>query len=101
MTAPLRPETGPGDDTDRLLGAFFRAEMPDPFPSAPAVRLRPRRRRAPRSRLALAVTLGLLAGACWLASSRPVLPRPGGPDPLLSGEAHRRPVPPMPDAAMP
>jgi hypothetical protein len=64
-----------GDDLDGLLLAFFRAEMPRPWPelslpeagvpvSLPA-RPMPRRRTFPVSRLALAASVALLVVGAW------------------------------------
>jgi hypothetical protein len=82
MTPPdIVPNSGqpPEDDLDGLLRAYFKAEMPDPWPSfeAPAPRngVLPLRRPQPhclnlwRSRLALAASILLLiAGALFLFS---------------------------------
>jgi hypothetical protein len=90
------PPTSPGGappsdgDIDTLLSAFFRAEMPDPWPSleAPArprvapVPVRPsapppRRRTLVRSRLALAASVALLVVGALFRAGRPdeALPR--------------------------
>src|SRR5437773_4220640 len=81
----------PEDDLDGLLRAYFRAEMPDPWPSfeAPAPRngvlpfrrpQQPRRFNLWRSRLALAASILLLiAGALFLlGGSRNVGTTAGG-----------------------
>jgi len=66
-----------GDDLDGLLSAFFRSEMPSPWPGSPVpeeapVILRPRpvqtRRSSFRSRLALAASVALLISGSWLLS---------------------------------
>jgi hypothetical protein len=69
-----------GDDVDQLLRAFYRAEMPDPWPSfeapadAPTVLpfSAPGARRAMfgRSRLALAASVALLIGGLWFVSGK-------------------------------
>jgi len=58
----------PGDDLDGLLRAFFRSQMPDPWPAPPVPRsasvvtMRPASSRHPlmRSRFALAASVALL-----------------------------------------
>jgi hypothetical protein len=61
----------PPDELDGLLRAYFRAQLPDPWPSleAPAA-LPPRkpaaRRSVFRARLALAASVALLAGGSFL-----------------------------------
>lgn len=65
-----------GDDLDGLLTAFFRTEMPSPWPGTPLpedtpVLLRPApARKQPffRSRLALAASVALLISGSWLLS---------------------------------
>src|SRR5262245_19026780 len=76
-----------GDNLDDLLRAFFRAEMPSPWPKAPptpsrpALRLlqapaaAPRRRVLTRSRLALAASVALMLGGAWFLS-RTATPHP-------------------------
>jgi hypothetical protein len=66
----------PEQDVDQLLGAFFKSEIPDPFPPfEPPVRrtlpFRPapeRRRFVLGSRLALAASVALLMVGGWLLS---------------------------------
>ena len=61
-----------GDDLDGLLGAFFRAEMPQPWPAAPEVEEpaalpMPRRTRSLlRSRLVLAASVAFLLAIPWM-----------------------------------
>jgi hypothetical protein len=91
------PERGlSGDDLDGLLSAFFRAELPDPWPAvtvlAPAVvplpaAAPPRRRNA--SRLALAASVALFLTGSWLVSGKlPDAPPDSGPLPH-HGSANR------------
>jgi hypothetical protein len=62
------PPLKPSDDLDGLLRAFFRAQMPHPWPSprvsrfrtTPATTLTSSRRPVNRSRWALAASVGLL-----------------------------------------
>ena len=73
-TRHSRPEKPEGEPLDALLGAFFRAEMPSPWPAfhRPArTRLsldqaRASRRPAYAGRLALAASVGLLFVCSWL-----------------------------------
>jgi hypothetical protein len=73
----------PPDDLDEVLRAFFRAELPDPWPALkvparPVTRPKPSSTRRPfwGSRFALAATVGLcLAGSALLGSVFPA----GGP----------------------
>ncbi|HJT78424.1 MAG TPA: hypothetical protein VJ739_14570 [Gemmataceae bacterium] len=89
----------PGDDPEAQLRAFFRAEMPHPWPgltppdyvtplpsrngtgAAPGKRLRwlPALRAGVRSRLALAATIGLLLLGTLLLSGRFHVPPPEPP----------------------
>ena len=77
MNTNSRPSTPPGDDLDRLLTAYFRAEMPARWPPAPAPAGSGGSRRparpdnadpAVRSRWALAASVALLVGSCWYLS---------------------------------
>ena len=70
---PSRPKPTAGEPIDGLLGAFFRAEMPSPWPAfrRPAsARLPLDQARAARrptyARLALAASVGLLFVGSWL-----------------------------------
>ena len=61
------------DELDALLSAFFRAEMPNPFPAFKAPKAPP----APanwlvrsRSRLALAASIAALIAASWWMAGR-------------------------------
>jgi hypothetical protein len=77
----------PNENVDRLLSAFFKAEMPDPWPAAPtasttepsglvaeraeAPRNEPavaRRDHNSRARYTLAASVALLLGTCWTLS---------------------------------
>jgi len=65
----------PGDDLDGLLSAFFRAELPSPWPEAPRMeetpvilRPAPARKSSLRSRLALAASVALLVSGPWFLS---------------------------------
>jgi hypothetical protein len=82
MSHLVRPPTPPDDDLDGRLRAFYRAEMPDPWPSwqAPASRVtlpaRPTSRRKGfwGSRLALAASVALLlGGSLFLSGAVPAL----------------------------
>jgi hypothetical protein len=69
-------------DVDKTLSAFFKAEMPDPFPDLklPAATKRAdmpmpvsgTRERQPiyKSRVALAASVALLLGGCWYLSGQ-------------------------------
>lgn len=56
---------------DAALTDFFRGELPQPFPGAPAMASPAVARRDPgrRARLTLAASVAALAGACWLLSN--------------------------------
>jgi hypothetical protein len=78
----------PGDDLDDLMTAFFRSEMPSPWPGAPEpeeaeviVRRRPPTRKPVwGSRLALAASVALLLAGGWrLSGSFQEPPNGGGP----------------------
>jgi len=68
MNLVHQPPKTPGDDLEGLLRTFFRAQMPNPWPTAPtppfrtpkAIQSVPSRRRLMRSRWALAASIGLL-----------------------------------------
>src|SRR5438046_2941308 len=64
-----------GDDLDGLLSAFFRSEIPSPWPGSPLpeetpviLRPAPARKSFFRSRLALAASVALLISGSWLLS---------------------------------
>ena len=83
----------PPDDIDRLLGDFFRAELPRPWPRLrppPAVAVAGRNDPLPASRLVLAVSLAAVLAGGWLLGSR--LTGPSGPSgSALDGSATRPP----------
>jgi hypothetical protein len=92
----------PPDDVDKILRAFFRRQMPDPWPSleapvlrriAPAPVAKPARRwPLLRSRLALAASVALLAtGLFFLAEAFQGRPHPPGPGVSIGpGSASRK-----------
>ncbi len=101
----LPPSPGRGaDPLDRMLFAFFRAELPNPWPKAPApVRERPALAPAPEAdrprrswtaspawSMAAAVAL-LFAGYAWLAGNFPPPQEfsAPGPDGGLTGQKER------------
>jgi hypothetical protein len=78
MTTNTPQPNVPGDEVDRLLGAYFRAQMPAKWPAAPSPSngLNPsagpdsarRTDPATKSRWALAASVALLIGSCWYLS---------------------------------
>lgn len=75
MTTNTQHPTPAGDDVDRQLTAFFRAEMPARWPAAPRPWADKARTGTPaasdptaRSRWALAASVALLLGGCWYLS---------------------------------
>jgi hypothetical protein len=94
MTATTTPpQQRPGDgpeDIDRLLGAFFRSEVPKPWPSLSAPTVTParawKRSTLRTGRLALAASVAVLLASGWLLSGRmPSVPVDAGS--LDSGKA--------------
>jgi hypothetical protein len=90
VTPPNRHPAGDGppDDLDRLLRAFFRREVPTPWPrwKAPAAASLARvRGPLTTSRLALAASVAALLAGGWLLGPR--LPTPPAPDSLQDGAA--------------
>jgi len=91
----------PGEDLDVLLGAFFKGEMPAPWPAfQPPVRARtlpmPARppagpyRFAPGSRFSLVASVAVLLLAAWMLGGKFSSP-PGAPLPELGpGSANRK-----------
>jgi hypothetical protein len=62
------------EPVDRLLGDYFKAQLPAHWPPAPRTdRARPANRQttdpAARSRWALAASVAVLVGGCWFLSS--------------------------------
>jgi hypothetical protein len=121
MSFLLSPPTGPRQDTpgddglDNLLRAFYKAQLPYPWPSleAPADRrvlpLSPVARRQPllRSRLALAASVALFVSGPWLLegalqpAAGPAPTNPAGSAPPLTRPSANRedgkaPVPETP-----
>jgi len=76
MTTNAPQPNVPGDEVDRLLAGYFRAELPAKWPAAPRPWADPARpqNRAPsadpasKSRWALAASVALLIGSCWYLS---------------------------------
>ena len=78
------------DDLEGLLRAFFRAEMPDPWPTLPAPAAAPRRGPLGRSRLALAASVAfLLIGQLSLCGTLPDAPPFAGREESKEGERPR------------
>lgn len=105
MSVVAPPPNVPGetqsrdDDLEALLRSFFRAEMPDPWPSleAPASRLpfrpvhRPERPALWRSRLALAASVALLVVGSLFLLGKQQAPEvaPGGKVPAIGSTQER------------
>src|SRR5262245_66279700 len=80
MTTNTPQPNVPGDEVDRLLGAYFRAQMPAKWPAPPETTggsSHPARQSiargpdpATRSRWALGASVALLIGRCWYLSGR-------------------------------
>jgi hypothetical protein len=92
-------EAPPPDDLDALLQAYFRAEMPQPWPAPPLVRaaeasVKPKRARTVgRSRMALAASVAILVGGTLslpLHTSNQKTPEQMPR--MLPGEATHRPI---------
>jgi hypothetical protein len=97
----------PGDDLDALLGAFFKKEVPRPWPAFQPPRPKrvlPFRPAAPRprffgSRLALAAAVALLLLGGWLLSGTLATPLRSGSHKIeidRNGKAGRPLLPPAP-----
>lgn len=90
----------PCGDVDQLLSAYFRAQLPQPWPALPPAPPRgaPAQRRWSRQLLAAASLLLGLAGYLGLARlfpPSPVMPAPPLPG-VHVGEKPRTPAPPLP-----
>ena len=80
----LLPRSGPPDDLDRLLGRYFKAQVPHPFPplllpepAQPAARTPAAGDSGYRSRLTLAVSAALLlGGGLYLSGQFAPTPQP-------------------------
>lgn len=95
----MTPNPHPPDALDRAFGDFFQAQMPHPWPAAPATpAARPATRPAvpdgsARARWTLAASVALLVGGGWLLSGGPQPSRPSagktaaGPDILNEASA--------------
>jgi hypothetical protein len=73
----LKPRSGPPDDLDRLLGRYFKAQVPHPFPplrlpepAQPAARAVASGDSGYRARVSLAVSAALLLGGGWYLSGQ-------------------------------
>jgi hypothetical protein len=81
-TSPPQTDGHPPEDLDRQLSAFFRGEVPSPWPllKAPVSPAVPRTAGIlPTSRLALAASVAALLLGGWFVSTRlPGLPGPAG-----------------------
>jgi hypothetical protein len=104
MNVLVPPRVPPDDEIDGLLRAFFRAEVPHPWPAwkAPATprstapdRTAPPRQALWRSRFALAASVAVLAlGSLFLPGKAPREAQAPGRPPLSNPEATRRRVAP-------
>jgi hypothetical protein len=111
MSSQLNPSGSPVDKIDPLLRAFFRAEIPDPWPAAPATpeptpHVVRRRGSLWRSRLALAASVArLVIGQWFLAGAFPGFPTPSAEVPAENDSAKKNVLPQdpmdMPPAPMP
>ncbi|MBO0699828.1 MAG: hypothetical protein J2P46_15630 [Zavarzinella sp.] len=79
MTTNTPQPNVPGDEVDRLLTAYFRAQMPAKWPAAPVpsggISPPARQNAVPtdptaKSRWALAASVALLIGSCWYLSEK-------------------------------
>jgi hypothetical protein len=78
MNTNTRSPNPAGDDLDRLFSAYFQAELPAKWPSAPrpwADKVQPKPANmtddpATRSRWALAASVAILLGGCWYLSGQ-------------------------------
>jgi hypothetical protein len=91
MTRVPDQPTSPGDDLDALLRAYFRAEMPAPWPAfrTPAeARALPFRGRATAALPPWAGRAALIAASLLLLAGMAVMPRPN-----ISGRDHAGALP--------
>lgn len=77
MTTSQPKPTGTSDQVDRLLSAYYQAEMPKKWPAAPQPWAEPALaktdrtgRQSSRSRWALAASVAMLLGGCWYLSGQ-------------------------------
>jgi hypothetical protein len=91
------------DSLDDLLHAYFRAEMPQPWPNFQRTQL-PARQATPwtevSSRWALAAAVALLLGAGYFLSGSLSSPTATPFGPLGPGSASKQPLPEMPALPM-
>jgi hypothetical protein len=96
MNVIVPPRVPPDDEIDGLLRAFFRAEVPHPWPAMKAPAAPPPAPARPalwRSRLALAASVALLAlGSLFLPGKAPREPQPPARPSISPGEAKREKV---------
>jgi hypothetical protein len=99
MTTTTLPPNGPrarglpDDDLDRMLFAYFKHEMPDPWPNLPlpagkvrpAAEALPHRRSSRDARYALAASVAMLVGTCWYLSDRMPASLPERPENVANG----------------
>jgi hypothetical protein len=77
MNMNTRSSNPSGDELDKLVTAYFKAEMPARWPAAPRPWADPARPvngsttdPATRTRWALAASVALLVGSCWYLSGK-------------------------------
>jgi len=87
---------------DRMLSAFFKAELPDPFPATKlparlelpmptAARYDQRKTALVNSRLSLAASVAIILGGCWYLSSQ--MSAPGDRATVGKGEGGSAKIP--------
>jgi hypothetical protein len=111
MSTNTRTPNPAGDDLDRLFSAYFQAEVPKKWPSAPypgADKAQPKPANttedpATRSRWALAASVAILLGGCWYLSgqltdnkAKPGLDLNNGTSNLKNVKELGKPTPKMP-----
>jgi hypothetical protein len=98
MTTTMLPPTRglPEDDLDRVLFAYFKHEMPDPWPNLPipAGNVRPasaapvpHRRSGRDARFALAASVAMIVGSCWYLADHMPSSLPERPENVTGGVA--------------